>query len=457
MIAWWGSVRRPVSREREDHLRCAGRAGDRPIVGVVARACVYSDAMHRRWWVALGTFAAAASPAAAEPTEIGAWFGPRLFSSSSRLGYIDGAPAHPVLENGMEFGARVARPFLPWLVPELELAISPTSTNAVGNAAAAKVFWFEPRLHVRLELWQHLPVRPFLVIGGGSPVALSSAGKRFANSIVGDGYVGGGVQFDTHKGFLIRFDARLAILPSQPGAGFGATAEFDIGFGLAFRVGEPRRQTAEELRRQAARPLDRDGDGIPDAQDACPDRPEDIDGFEDADGCPDIDNDLDRVLDIADKCPNVPETYNGFEDDDGCPDTVPPDVDALRGTVEGLLYAEGETVVRDAALPSIRTIAKTMTAHPSIRVVLIGHTDDREAKQFATPDDGQAPDVESLSADLSRARAEAVKNALVAIGIPPSRILVEGRGFEDPVADNAKPRGRLANRRVEIKLYIPPR
>src|SRR5882762_11501451 len=29
------------------------------------------------------------------------WFGPRLFSSSSQLGYIDDAPAHPVLQNGM--------------------------------------------------------------------------------------------------------------------------------------------------------------------------------------------------------------------------------------------------------------------------------------------------------------------------------------------------------------------
>src|ERR1700704_4505502 len=115
---------------------------------------------------------------------------------------------------------------------------------------------------------------------------------------------------------------------------------------------------------------------------------------------------MDRVLDIADKCPNVPETYNGFEDEDGCPDTVPPDVDALRGTIEGLIYADGETVVRDSALPSIRKIAKTMTAHPSIRVVLIGHTDDREAKQFAEPvAGGPPPDLAALSADLSRARA----------------------------------------------------
>src|SRR5512147_468832 len=109
--------------------------------------------MHRPWWLALATFAAAPSPAAAEPTQIGGWFGPRLFSSSSRLGYIDDAPAHPDLQNAMELGARVARPFLPWLVPELELAISPAGTNAVGGAKAADVFWLEPRIHLRFEVW----------------------------------------------------------------------------------------------------------------------------------------------------------------------------------------------------------------------------------------------------------------------------------------------------------------
>src|SRR6185295_11070280 len=138
---------------------------------------------------------------------------------------------------------------------------------------------------------------------------------------------GGGLRFDTHKGFVLRFDARIAVLPSQPGSGFGATTELDIGLGFEFVVGDPHRLTAEELRLARGNlPPDRDGDGIPDAQDACPDRPEDVDGFE-------------RVLDIADKCPNTPEIYNGFEDDDGCPDVVPTDVDALRGTIEGLLYA----------------------------------------------------------------------------------------------------------------------
>jgi outer membrane protein OmpA-like peptidoglycan-associated protein len=65
---------------------------------------------------------------------------------------------------------------------------------------------------------------------------------------------------------------------------------------------------------------DRDKDGIPDAVDACPDEPEDKDGFRDQDGCPDRDNDADGVDDALDKCPNQPEDFDQFQDDDGCPE-----------------------------------------------------------------------------------------------------------------------------------------
>lgn len=67
-------------------------------------------------------------------------------------------------------------------------------------------------------------------------------------------------------------------------------------------------------------PQDRDNDGIPDKDDACPDEPEDLDGFEDEDGCPDLDNDGDGLSDLEDKCPDLAEDIDGFEDNDGCPD-----------------------------------------------------------------------------------------------------------------------------------------
>ncbi|MHC4838036.1 MAG: hypothetical protein ACYTF3_07610 [Planctomycetota bacterium] len=65
---------------------------------------------------------------------------------------------------------------------------------------------------------------------------------------------------------------------------------------------------------------DTDEDGLKDAEDACVDQPEDIDGFEDEDGCPDEDNDADGVPDATDKCPDAPEDKDGFEDEDGCAD-----------------------------------------------------------------------------------------------------------------------------------------
>jgi len=65
---------------------------------------------------------------------------------------------------------------------------------------------------------------------------------------------------------------------------------------------------------------DNDADGIEDRFDECPDDGEDVDGFEDKDGCPDKDNDDDGVPDISDRCPMSPETMNGHRDEDGCPD-----------------------------------------------------------------------------------------------------------------------------------------
>jgi len=65
---------------------------------------------------------------------------------------------------------------------------------------------------------------------------------------------------------------------------------------------------------------DRDGDGIKDDVDMCPDDPEDFDGFKDEDGCPDPDNDNDGILDVDDRCINVPEDREGFQDQDGCPE-----------------------------------------------------------------------------------------------------------------------------------------
>ena len=91
------------------------------------------------------------------------------------------------------------------------------------------------------------------------------------------------------------------------------------GFGLNNGIGSPAVRAFAGLG-WAPDPRDRDHDGVPDSIDRCPDEPEDRDGYQDSDGCPDPDNDLDGIPDAVDKCPNDPEDFDGFQDDDGCPD-----------------------------------------------------------------------------------------------------------------------------------------
>ena len=65
---------------------------------------------------------------------------------------------------------------------------------------------------------------------------------------------------------------------------------------------------------------DEDGDEVVNSDDQCDDEPEDADGYQDDDGCPEPDNDGDKILDGGDKCPLEAEDADDFQDDDGCAD-----------------------------------------------------------------------------------------------------------------------------------------
>jgi hypothetical protein len=89
--------------------------------------------------------------------------------------------------------------------------------------------------------------------------------------------------------------------PDEPGNGQDETAD----------------DGCPEVERPPPSGADTDGDGIRDDADLCPNDPEDKDGFEDSDGCPDLDNDRDGVPDAVDACPNVAATTPT-----GCPNPV---------------------------------------------------------------------------------------------------------------------------------------
>lgn len=94
------------------------------------------------------------------------------------------------------------------------------------------------------------------------------------------------------------------------------------GAGLGLGLGNPVFRMLGRVEAGGNEAEDTDGDGILDARDRCRRVPEDVDGYRDQDGCPDLDNDQDGIPDASDDCPMEPEVRNGWQDEDGCPDAV---------------------------------------------------------------------------------------------------------------------------------------
>jgi outer membrane protein OmpA-like peptidoglycan-associated protein len=208
-------------------------------------------------------------------------------------------------------------------------------------------------------------------------------------------------------------------------------------------------------------PKDSDEDGFIDDKDACPnekgiapvgcpDRDPDHDCVADPadkcpneagiqpDGCPDQDADRDGVTLRNDKCPSEPETKNGFEDLDGCPDSLPEKVKKFSGVIPGIEFDLGKATIRPASNGVLTEAASVLKEFPAMRVAISGHTDNvGDAKK---------------NIDLSKARADSVKEFLVSQGVAAERIDTRGAGPDEPIADNKTAPGRQKNRRIEFKL-----
>lgn len=117
-------------------------------------------------------------------------------------------------------------------------------------------------------------------------------------------------------------------------------------------------------------------------------------------------------------------------------------------TLDDPLFEAGRAELREAAHRKLAPLVRFLREHPERRVLVEGHTDATGSRE--------------LNMRLSRARAEAVRAALIARGIAPNRIETVGLGPDFPIASNATAAGRQQNRRVEIIISdahgrIPPR
>ena len=207
---------------------------------------------------------------------------------------------------------------------------------------------------------------------------------------------------------------------------------------------DPRRAPVMAVAPAAAPPpRDSDGDGIADAADHCPHDPEDVDGFEDADGCPDPDNDRDGIADQQDHCPSAAEVVNGVDDQDGCPDEGLIELKGDRIVLEERVLFDTERArVKTAARPHLAAIVTLWKQHPEwTRMTIEGHTDVRGPDRF--------------NDWLSEERADRVKHALVELGMPADRIDTKGYGRKRPRDPETTAEAHQQNRRVEFVIEQP--
>jgi outer membrane protein OmpA-like peptidoglycan-associated protein len=219
---------------------------------------------------------------------------------------------------------------------------------------------------------------------------------------------------------------------------FGPSAGIVPGYGIpTFRAFAGIRYAPSEN--------DRDGDGIPDEADRCPDVPEDRDGYMDRDGCPEDDDtrddDQDGIPNVDDACPGQKETINGIEDEDGCPDKGAAKVVREKGkllVLENIEFATSSAAIRPSSYGVLNQVALMMKANPDIKMLRIeGHTDSRGSRD--------------MNMKLSQARAESVRNYLIGRGISPDRLTAQGFGPDRPVVTPEKTEEDMQkNRRSEF-------
>ncbi|HEU0229829.1 MAG TPA: OmpA family protein [Burkholderiaceae bacterium] len=95
--------------------------------------------------------------------------------------------------------------------------------------------------------------------------------------------------------------------------------------------------------------------------------------------------------------------------------------------------------LKPALLPVLNSVARALVQHPELRAKAIGYTDSTGSPAY--------------NQTLSLNRAQAVTNYLSSQGVAGSRLSIEGRGPNDPIASNSTAAGRAMNRRVELYLY----
>ena len=337
------------------------------------------------------------------------------------------------------------------------------------------------KTEIGLELEPTLNFRPF------NDKALIAP---FLTGGVGGGYYTGefGAYAPAGVGIQVNFNS-VTYLMLQAQYRFSLTKD-DLKDHLLYSIGFAHRFGSETPRVVAPPPppvvLDRDNDGVPDAEDKCPDvaglatlqgcPDKDGDGIADGDdkcpdvagiakyqGCPIPDTDGDGVNDEEDKCPTVAgvaryqccpipdgdgDGVNDEEDkcptrpgpvsNQGCPEIAKEVIEKVNLAAQNVFFATGSYKLLAKSFKSLNDVAAIMKADESLLLDIDGHTD-----EVGTNENNQV---------LSDNRAGSVREYLISKGVTETRMKSTGFGEEKPIADNKTAAGRAKNRRTEMTV-----
>lgn len=112
--------------------------------------------------------------------------------------------------------------------------------------------------------------------------------------------------------------------------------------------------------------------------------------------------------------------------------------DSLWFKLDRVSFESGAAALRPESREQLQNLAAILKAYPRLTLEIAGFTDN-------------TGDAES-NLKLSQERADAVKRELEVLGISPVRVLANGYGQDNPVADNSTAQGRAENRRIALRV-----
>ena len=180
---------------------------------------------------------------------------------------------------------------------------------------------------------------------------------------------------------------------------------------------------------------DTDGDGVPNYKDKCPL----VKGSINFQGCPAPDTDGDSVNDDDDKCPLVKGVKSNF----GCPPIKPELIVRVNHAADRIFFVRAKAVIEKISFTELDRVVSILQDDSTLRLRVEGYTD--------------SEGTDERNQRLSDRRAKSVVHYLMKHGIAITRMDYIGYGSTRPIATNDTPEGMAQNRRVEMILMNYPK